>query len=74
MLSGPETATFQDMLRQTLDRLLRENHPPVLLTKSDLRLAVFKLARAVVPNIVVLGQDEVTADSQVRSVGIVGLV
>ena len=74
VLTSSEKSKFQTILQRTLDRLRNEDHPPVLLTKSDIRLAVLKLARAVVPNVVVLGQDEVAQGSQIRSVGIVGLV
>jgi flagellar biosynthesis component FlhA len=73
-LSLPQKMTFQDVLRKTLDRLLTENRPPVLLTKSDLRLAVRQMAQAAVPGVVVIGRDEVTPESQIRSVGIVGLI
>jgi flagellar biosynthesis protein FlhA len=73
-LSLPQKMTFQDVLRKTLDRLLTENRPPVLLTKSDLRLAVRQVAQAAVPGVVVIGRDEVTPESQIRSVGIVGLI
>ena len=74
VFSASEKLTFQEMLRKTMERLVAENRPPILLTKSDLRLAVLQLARAVVPGVVVIGQDEVAQGSQVRSVGIVGLV
>lgn len=74
VLTSTEKSNFQTILQRTLDRLRNEDHPPVLLTKSDIRLAVLKLARAVVPNVIVLGQDEVAQGSQIRSVGIVGLV
>ena len=74
VFSASEKLTFQEMLRKTMERLVAENRPPILLTKSDLRLAVLRLARAVVPGVVVIGQDEVAQGSQVRSVGIVGLV
>lgn len=72
-LSAPQTTMLQQILRGSLEKLLAENRPPILLTKSDLRLTLRQLARAVMPSVIVLGDDEVTADSQVRSVGIVGL-
>ena len=72
-LSGSDRLSFQAMLRQSLERLLSENRQPILLTKSSLRLAVLRLAKATVPDIVVLGQEELTADLEIRSVGIVGL-
>ncbi len=73
-IAGPVSNSFQTMLHKTLDRLRSENRTPILLTKSELRLAVLRLARVVCPEIVVLGQEELTADLQVRSVGIVHLV
>ena len=73
-LAGQEKQSFQTMLKKTLNRLLSENRQPILLTKSHLRLAVLQLARSVVPNVVVLSQEELTNDLQVRSVGIVGSI
>ena len=73
LLSPKQCSTFQELLRTSLHRLLQENRPPVLLTRNDIRLAVRNLASTVVPNVVVLGQGEVTSDSQIRSVEIVGL-
>ena len=72
-LSQPETTTFHTMLRSAIQLLTSEERPPILLTTSDLRCAVLELARAAVPEVVVLGKDEVSASSSVRSVGIVGL-
>ena len=72
-LTAPQRTLFQQMLRGTLEKLLAENRRPILLTKSELRLAVRQIARAVMPSVIVLGKDEVTPDSQIRSVGIVGL-
>ena len=72
-LSTKTVSTFQDMLRATLDRLSAESRPPVLLSKSNLRRTILKAAQEVVPEVVVLGRDEVPPDSQIRSVGIVGI-
>lgn len=73
VFTGAEKLTFQDVLRRAIERLLEENRPPIVLTKSDLRLAVLRLARAVTPDVVVMGLDEVANGSQIKSVGIVGL-
>ncbi len=72
-LTATERVSFQEMLRSSLERLLKENRPPVLLTRNEIRLNVRSLAAAVVPGVVVLGQNEVTSDSRIKSVGIVGL-
>ena len=73
-LPREQKLSFQATLRKALERLMSENRTPILLTKSELRLAVLRLAKAAVPDIVVLGQEELTADLQIRSVGIVGLI
>lgn len=73
VLSLPQRATFQRTLRAMMERLATENRPLILLTKSDVRISVLQIARAVVPSIVVLAQEEVARHAQVRSVGIVGL-
>jgi flagellar biosynthesis protein FlhA len=72
-LTTPQTSTFQSVLRRSLKRLTSENRLPILLTSSNIRVAVRRLARAAVPDVIVLGQDEVEADAQVRSVEIIGL-
>lgn len=72
-LSPSQQATFQDSLKNATQRLIHENHSPILLTRSDIRVPVRNLANAILPGIIVLGQNEVTPDAQIRSVGIVGL-
>ena len=64
---------FQAMLSKAMRRLTQENRTPILLTRSDIRLAVLQLARDIVPGIVVLGKNELTSEAHVRSVGIVEL-
>jgi flagellar biosynthesis protein FlhA len=72
-LTPPQSSKFQSILQRSLRRLTTENRLPILLTSSELRVAVRRLARAAVPDIIVLGQDEVASDAQVRSVEIIGL-
>lgn len=72
-LDSTQRVSLQELLVAALQRLLNENRPPILLTRSDIRLTVRKLTMSVMPGVVVLGQSEVTSDAQIRSVGIVGL-
>lgn len=72
-LDATQRTSFQELLIVAMRRLQNENRPPILLTRSEIRLAVRNLAMSVVPGVVVLGQGEVTSDAQIRSVGIVGI-
>ena len=72
-LTTEQQQSFRELFLHTVQRLTSENRPPLLLTRSEIRLAVRQLAQAILPHVIVLGHDEVTPEAQIRAVGIVGL-
>jgi flagellar biosynthesis protein FlhA len=67
-LSHHDGRAIAHALCEALRRMADAGHRPVLLVESDCRAAVRDLVRPVLPDAVVLGMAEVTADTVVRVV------
>ncbi|HEY4308116.1 MAG TPA: flagellar biosynthesis protein FlhA [Pirellulales bacterium] len=55
-----------------LESLTREHHPPVLLVSPQIRAAVKEITSARLPHLVVLSFNEITTDTRVDCVAVVG--
>jgi flagellar biosynthesis protein FlhA len=60
-------------IAQATELLTRQDHPPIVLTSGALRRFLRILTQPHLPRLIVLSQDEVTTDTRVHSVEIVGV-
>jgi flagellar biosynthesis protein FlhA len=59
------------LLGDAVEKLARENHPPVVLVSPQIRAGLKQLTSAHLPRLVVLSYNEITRDTQIESVAMV---
>jgi flagellar biosynthesis protein FlhA len=59
------------LLGEAVEKLARENHPPVVLVSPQIRPGLKQLTSAHLPRLVVLSYNEITRDTQIESVAMV---
>ena len=59
------------LISAEIDKLVRGNHPPIVLVSPQIRAGLKQLSAAVLPRLVVLSFNEITRDTQIESVGLV---
>jgi flagellar biosynthesis protein FlhA len=59
------------LLSDAVEKLARENHPPVVLVSPQIRAGLKQLTGSHLPRLVVLSYNEITRDTQIESVAMV---
>jgi flagellar biosynthesis protein FlhA len=59
------------LLGDAVEKLARENHPPVVLVSPQIRAGLKQLTASHLPRLVVLSYNEITRDTQIESVAMV---
>jgi flagellar biosynthesis protein FlhA len=59
------------LISTEIDKLVRGNHPPIVLVSPQIRAGLKQLSAAALPRLVVLSFNEITRDTQIESVGLV---
>jgi flagellar biosynthesis protein FlhA len=59
------------LLGDAVEKLARENHPPVVLVSPQIRAGLKQMTSAHLPRLVVLSYNEITRDTQIESVAMV---
>ena len=57
------------LISAEIDKLVRGNHPPIVLVSPQIRAGLKQLTAAALPRLVVLSFNEITRDTQIESVG-----
>ncbi len=57
------------LISAEIEKLVRGNHPPVVLVSPQIRAGLKQITAAVLPRLVVLSFNEITRDTQIESVG-----
>lgn len=60
------------LLAAEVQKLALANHPPVLLVSPQIRAGLKQMTAAQLPQLVVLSYNEITRDTQIESLGLVG--
>jgi flagellar biosynthesis protein FlhA len=58
-------------INKELDKLIRANHPPIVLVSPQIRAALKQMTSSHLPQLVVLSYNEITRDTQIESLGLV---
>jgi flagellar biosynthesis protein FlhA len=59
------------LLGDAVEKLARENHPPVVLVSPQIRAGLKQMTSAHLPRLVVLSYNEITRDTQIESMALV---
>jgi flagellar biosynthesis protein FlhA len=59
------------LIAKDLDKLVRGNHPPVLLVSPQIRAALKQMTSPHLPQLVILSYNEITRDTQIESIGLI---
>jgi flagellar biosynthesis protein FlhA len=59
------------LIGKELDKLIRTNHPPIVLVSPQIRAALKQMTSSHLPQLVVLSYNEITRDTQIESLGLV---
>ncbi|MFT5523705.1 MAG: flagellar biosynthesis protein FlhA, partial [Pirellulaceae bacterium] len=59
------------IISDSIAKLTRENHRPILLVSPQIRPAVKQISSANLPNLIVLSYNEITRDTRIESLGMV---
>ena len=59
------------LISKELDKLIRANHPPIVLVSPQIRAALKQMTSSHLPQLVVLSYNEITRDTQIESLGLV---
>ncbi len=60
-------------ITQEIEKLTKENHPPIVIVNPQIRAALKQMTAAAIPHLIVLSYNEITRDTKVDSVGMVTL-
>ena len=63
--------TICRLISKELDKLIRTNHPPIVLVSPQIRAALKQMTSSHLPQLVVLSYNEITRDTQIESLGLV---
>lgn len=70
-MSPQAVETTCRLIAAEVERLIRANHPPVVLVSPQIRAALKQMSGAHLPNLVVLSYNEITRDTKIESVAMV---
>ena len=60
-------------LSMELEKLVKQGHPPVVLCSPQVRAGLKQITQSEIPRLAVIGLSEITRDTEVESVGQVGV-
>ena len=60
-----------DQIAEALEKLVQENHSPIVLVSPQIRAGLKQLTAGNIPRLIVLSYNEITRDTAIESVGIV---
>ncbi len=70
-MSPPAIEATNRAIAKELDKLLRQNKPPILLVSPQIRAGLKQITATQLPRLVVLSFNEITRDTVIESVGMV---
>ncbi len=70
-MSPTAIETISRLIGKELDKLIRTNHPPIVLVSPQIRSALKQMTSSHLPQLVVLSYNEITRDTQIESLGLV---
>ena len=70
-MSPPAIEATNRSIAKELDKLLRQNKPPILLVSPQIRAGLKQITATQLPRLVVLSYNEITRDTVIESVGMV---